>query len=300
MALVLALLGVGVVLARLPQVPKETSKSLDTIVLWFSLPGLVLTLVPGLDLDTRTLVPILVAWGTLAVLAVLVLGLSRVAGWSRAQTGTLLLVVPLANTSFLGIPAVEALQGADHIPYAIIHDQLGSFLALATYGTFIAARYGSGASPDFGATLGRILTFPPFVALVVAFVARSVALPDLVFDVAGRAADTLVPLTMLAVGMRLRIPQRLADLGPLVAGLTLRMAVAPAVVIGLMAVFGFSGIAWETSALEVAMPPMVTAAVVATAAGLDEDLASALVGVGVLAAMLSLPAWAGVIQAVVG
>ncbi len=300
MALVLALLGVGVVLARLPQVPRETSKALDAVVLWFSLPGLVLTLVPQLDLDGSTLVPIVVAWGTLALLAVLILGLARVAGWSRAQTGTLLLVVPLANTSFLGIPAVEALQGADHIPYAIIHDQLGSFLALATYGTFIAARYGSGASPDFGATVGRILTFPPFVALVVAFVARSVAMPELLFDVAGRAADTLVPLTMLAVGMRLRIPQRLADLGPLVAGLTLRMAVAPAAVVGLMAVFGFSGVAWETSALEVAMPPMVTAAVVATASGLDEDLASALVGVGVLVAMLSLPAWAGVISAVTG
>ncbi len=292
---VLALLGLGAVLARVPAVPDGTPKSLDAVVLWFSLPGLVLTLVPGLDLDTRTLVPIGVAWGTAALLAVLVLGLARVSGWSRTQVGALLLVVPLANTSFLGIPMVEALLGAEHVPYAIIHDQLGSFLLLATYGTVIAARYGSGASPDFGATVGRILTFPPFVALVVAFVARSVALPELVFTVAGRAADTLVPLTMLAVGMRLRIPQRLADLGPLVAGLVLRMGVAPAVVVGIMAVFGFSGIAWETAALESAMPPMVTASVVATASGLDEDLSSALVGIGVLVAFVSLPFWAGVL-----
>lgn len=292
---VLVLLGLGVLLARIPSVPDGTARGLDAVVIWFSLPGLVLTLVPGLDLDASTLVPVGVAWGTAALLAVLVLALSRPARWSRAQVGALLLVVPLANTSFLGIPMVAALQGADHVPYAIIQDQLGSFLLLATYGTVIAARYGSGATPDLAGTVGRVLTFPPFVALVVAFVARSIAFPPLVFDVAALAADTLVPLTMLAVGMRLSLPRRLADVGPLATGLVLRMAVAPAAVVGVMLAFDRSGIAWETAALEAAMPPMVTASVVASAAGLDEDLASSLVGIGVLVAVVSLPFWAGVV-----
>jgi len=41
--------------------------------------------------------------------------------------------------------------------------------------------------------------------------------------------------------------------------------------------------------LQSAAPPMVTAGVVAVAAGLDEDLVSFMVGVGTLVSFLSLP-----------
>lgn len=295
MEVVLGLLVVGVVLARVPSLPNDAAKALDLLVLWFALPGLILAVIPGLDFDASTAVPVVVAWSTLALLALLVLALGRIFGWSRQVVGTLLLVVPLGNTSFLGIPAVTELLSPAHVPFAVIHDQLGSFLALATYGTVVAARYGAGARPTAAATFGRVLTFPPFVALVAALVVRQTGMPSLVHDLADRAALTLVPLTMITVGMRLRVPKRFQELGPLVAGLVLRMAVAPAVVVAVIAVFGFTGLAWETTALEVAMPPMVTAAVVATASGLDEDLAASLVGVGVLVALVSLPMWAGII-----
>ncbi len=295
MEVVLALLVAGVLLRRVPALPADAPKALDTLVLWFALPGLILAVVPGLDLGAETLVPVGVAWGALVVLAVLVLAAGRALNWSRKTVGTMLLVVPLGNTSFLGIPAVNELLSPAHVPYAVIYDQLGSFLALATWGTVVAARYGNGAKPTAGATLGRVVTFPPFIALVAAFVVRQTGMPALAHDLADRAASTLVPLTMLVVGMRLRLPRRAADLGPLVVGLGLRMAVAPALVVGALVLLDLGGLAWETSALEAAMPPMVTAAVVATASGLDEDLASALVGVGVLVALVSLPFWVALI-----
>lgn len=295
MDVVLALLVTGVVLARVPAMPAGTPKALDFLVIWFALPGLILTAIPTMDLDARTAVPVVVAWGTLVLLALLVLAMAKPFGWSRTTVGTLLLVVPLGNTSFLGIPAVRELLSPAHVPFAVIHDQLGSFLALATYGTVIAARYGSGDRPTAGATLGRVVTFPPFVALVAAFVVRETGMPDVVSQLAARAGDTLVPLTMLVVGMRLKVPTQFDRLQPLVAGLVLRMAVAPAAVVGVVALGGFTGLAWETTSLEVAMPPMVTASVVATNAGLDEDLAASLVGVGVLVALVSLPFWASVI-----
>jgi predicted permease len=47
--------------------------------------------------------------------------------------------------------------------------------------------------------------------------------------------------------------------------------------------------AWQASILQVGMPPMVTAGLVATQAGLDEELATLVVGVGILLAFASLP-----------
>lgn len=296
MLIVLALLLLGVVAARIPAVPERAPMTLDALVLWFALPGLILTEVPGLDLGASTAVPVAIAWGTLALLALLVLALGRARGWSRRTVGTMLLVVTLGNTSFLGIPAVTALLGPDHVGQAIIYDQLGSFLALATWGTLVAARYGAGATPTLGGTVRRVLTFPPFVALVVALVLREVALPgdvaEVVFGVADRLGAMLIPLTMLAVGMRLRLPSSWSTLEPLVWGLVLRMGAAPAAAYGAMLLLDTGGMAWQTSVFEASMPPMVTAGIVATAAGLDEELSSALVGVGVLAALVTAPFWA--------
>ena len=296
---VLALLLLGVVAARLPAVPDRAPATLDVLVLWLALPGLILTEVPDLELGTSTIVPVAVAWGTLALLALLVLVMARARGWGRRTTGTMLLVVPLANTSFLGIPAVTALLGPDHVGHALVYDQLGSFLALATWGSLVAARYGAGSSPTLGSTVRRVLTFPPFVALVAAFVLREVALPatagQVVTDVAGRLGGMLVPLTMLAVGMRLTLPRAWDTLEPLTVGLVLRMGVAPAAAYGAMLLLDGGGMVWQTSIVEASMPPMVTAGVVATAAGLDEELSASLVGVGVLAALVTAPFWASLV-----
>lgn len=297
MLTVVALLVLGVLVARAGLLPEGSVKVLDQVVLRLSLPGLVLARLPDLDLAATALVPVAVAWGTLALLAVLVLAAARVLALDRRTTGTLLLVVPLGNTSFLGIPAVQALLGEGHVPYAVVYDQLGSFLALATFGTVVAARYGSGSSPTWGATLRRVATFPPFVALVAGLVARSTGLPAAVEDVAAALGATLTPLAMLTVGMRLAIP-RVDALPPLLTGLALRLAVAPAAVFGIATALGAlagadaGAVAWQTSLLESAMPPMVTASVVASGSGLDGRLAAGLVGIGVLVAALSLPAWA--------
>lgn len=291
MLTVLVLLLLGVVLGRWRGLPEATPRVLDAFVIAVALPGLILALVPQLEVGRRTAIPVAVAWAGLVLSALLVLGISRIAGWDRRTTGTLLVVVPLGNTSFLGIPAVEAVLGADHVPYAIVYDQLGSFLAIATYAAFVAGRYGGAEPPRLGTSLRRLATFPPFVALVVGAVMIVTGVPDVVTDVAGRLGATVTPLAMVAIGMRLRPPDAEASHAPLAAGLAVRMVAVPLAVFGAMLALGGDGPAWETSVLEAAMPPMVTASVVAIEAGLDEHLAATLAGIGVVVAMVTLPLW---------
>lgn len=291
---VLGLLACGVLAARVRAVPAGTAPVIDRLVIVLALPGLVLARVPGMELDASVLVPVAVAWGTLVLLAVLVLVLSRLLAWSRTTTGTMLLCVPLGNTSFLGLPAVESLLGTEHLVYAIVYDQLGSFLAVATWGAFVAARWGHGAQPSVRSVLRRVLTFPPFVALAVALVARWTGLPQPVTTVAELLGGMVTPLAMLAIGMRLRIPH--TDALPTVAtGLGLRLVLAPAAVLGVVAATGASGVVWEAATLEAAMPPMVTAGIVAIDAGLDERLTAALTGGGILVALVTLPVVAALV-----
>jgi malate permease and related proteins len=277
---------------RTRYLPDSTASVLDAVVVRVSLPALVLAVVPGIPIDAGLVVPVAVAWGTLALLAGAVLVLSRLLHLDPVTRATLLIVVPLGNTSFLGFPAVEALLGREALPFAVVYDQLGSFLAIATYASILAARYGRTAPGTEMSPLRRVLTFPPFLAVVAAMLLRPVGLPGPVEDLVAVVGATVTPLAMLAIGMRIDLTSALHKPLALATGLGLRMAAAPAAVLLLIALTGADGLVWDVALLQAAMPPMVTAAVIASDAGLDERLAAALAGTGVVLAMATLPLWA--------
>jgi malate permease and related proteins len=292
---VLALLLVGVAIGQFRWLPDGSSGLLDAVVVRFSLPALIVSVLPQVDLRADLLVPVIAAWGTTLVLAALVWLLTAPMHLEPVVRATLLLVVPLGNTSFLGFPAVEALLGPGHLPAAVVYDQLGTFLALVTFGSVVAGRAGAGPSPSVRAIVRRIVTFPPFAAMVVAAVALAVGgLPAPVADVADVLGATVTPLAMLAVGARLRFGGGAWRPGLLALGLGLRMVLAPGLVLLAALLLGGEGTVWEASILEAAMPPMVIAGVLAADAGLDAELASRLVGIGVLAAMVTLPLWTAI------
>ncbi len=281
---------IGVVLNPTHRFPKDTGNVLGLFAIYVSLPALVLLKIPALKFSTDLLAPVLMPWVMLLVSAAGVLGLARVFKWHRQITGCLLLLIPLGNTSFLGIPMVRAFFGEQAIPYAVLYDQLGSFLALATYGSVVIALYGS----DTGQTtlaniLKRVMTFPPFIALILAFALKSVAYPNALTSLLSTLGATLVPIVMIAVGFQLTFSIEREMALPLVSGLTIKLVIAPAIALGLCKAMGLQGEAVSVSIFEAGMPPMVSAAALAILAGLSPALAAALAGSGIILSFVTLP-----------
>ena len=285
----LILLAAGQVMRRIPGFPVDTDRSLNLYVIYVALPALVLLQVPKLVLSSELLVPLLMPWLVVLVSGSLVLVVCRVFGWSREITGALLLMVPLGNTSFLGIPMVEMFFGISEVKYAILYDQFGSFLALSTYGTFILALYGGGEKPSLGKTLRKIVFFPPFIALIVALMLRPVSIPVWLVSMLEMTARSLVPVVLVAIGFQMRLRMPTSELLPFAAGLTIRLLIIPVIFILACRVFGLTGPAIQVSLFETAMPSMVTAGALASIAGLEPRLTSALVGYGILVSFVTLP-----------
>ncbi len=130
----LILLGAGFLFKRIPSFPASTGKSLNLYIIYVALPGLILAKVPSLHITSQILIPVTIAWASVALSAAMVLAISRIMKWSDNLVGALLLMVPLGNTSFLGVPMVERFMGPEAIPHALLYDQFGSFMALSTYG----------------------------------------------------------------------------------------------------------------------------------------------------------------------
>lgn len=290
LAVVLACFAVGVAVRRLAPGTERLVAPLDQAVIGVTLPALILAKLPELELGADLVVPVAAAWGAGGVAVAAVLVVSRRAGWSRATTGTLLLVTPLGNTTFLGLAMVEALLGAEALSRALAFDQLGSFFGLAVYGSVVAAHWGRGEG-GWRPVLGRLLRFPPFFAVVASFALRAVEVPAWLDAGLGAVGQLVGPLAMLTVGLRFRLA--LADHARQAARwcLGIKMGLMPLAVLGAAVLAGsLDDPAWTASVLEAGMPPMVTAGVVAAQADLDGELAATVVGVGLLLALVTVPA----------
>lgn len=285
----LILLVAGNIMRRIPGFPVDTDRSLNLYVIYVALPALVLVQVPKLVLSSELLAPLLMPWLVVMVSGSLVLMTCKLFGWSREITGALLLMVPLGNTSFLGIPMVEMFFGVPGVKYAILYDQFGSFLALSTYGTFILALYGGGERPSLDKILRKVVFFPPFIALVVALLLRPVTFPVWLVSMLEMTAKSLVPVVLVAIGFQMRLRMPTSELLPFAAGLTMRLLVTPLIFIFACRVIGLTGPAIQVSLFETAMPSMVTAGALASIVGLEPRLTSALVGYGILASFVTLP-----------
>ena len=281
--------GLGLIFRRLEAFPKDSAQVLNMFALYVSLPALILLKMPQLKLGREALVVAIAPWGMLLLSVALILLAARHFGWSRAKTGVLLLVVPVGNTSFMGVPMVNAFFGSPGIPYLIVYDQIGTMLIFALYGSLILALYGKEGTLNIASVARRALLFPPTIAAVAGLALRPWPYPELVVTTLHGISQSLTPLVMTAIGFQLRWRLSPNVLGPLSYGLLIKLLVAPLVALGVFRLFGLSGLPVDIAVFEAGMPPMVTAGALAVVAGMESELAVALVGVGIIAAFATLP-----------
>jgi predicted permease len=279
----------GMFFNRLEAFPKDSAQTLNMFVIYVSLPAMILVKVPKIVISPEIMVPILVSWSMLLFSVALVLLAARLWRWQRPIVGVLLLAVPMGNTSFMGIPVIQAFFGEAGIPYLIVYDQVGTVMIFATYGSFILAMYGKGTSFNLPAVARRILLFPPTIAFAASLAARAWPFPAELEHILQNVSLTLVPLVMTAVGLqlRLRLPSRV--ISPLGIGLGVKLLAAPLTVLAACRLTGLAGMGANVSIIEAGMPPMVIAGALAVVAGMDAELAVAIVGVGIVLSFATLP-----------
>jgi predicted permease len=268
---------------------------LNRFVVYVSLPALVFVYMVKLDIDARFILPIASAWGLFALSVALLLLLSHVFQWSHSVAGALLMTIPFGNTSFLGIPFTKAFFGGTGIPYAIIYDQLGSFLILSTAGIVILSLY-STQQTTLGKILYRIVTFPSFVALLIALTLDAQTPPMWLMTLLGYLAATLTPIALLSIGLHLKLRLEPDKIIPLGAGLFIKLILAPLVVLGIFLFLDLHSLSAQVSTLEAGMGPMISSAMLAMMAGLERRFVASLLGYGIMISFVTLPLWYQVIR----
>ncbi|MBU1342753.1 MAG: AEC family transporter [Proteobacteria bacterium] len=283
------LLALGKLSRRLSVFPENTPNVLNQFVIYISFPATVLLKINGIDIQTDLLVLALVPWVLVFLSIFAVKMISKFLHWDKKLTGAVMLSVALGNTSFFGFPAVSAFFGENSLGYAIIYDQLGSFIALATFGTLVVSVYGTSQKISLKTILFKIIGFPPFIALVAGFILVKTPIPLMILKMIEGLSATLIPLVIFSVGTQLKFRQPLSNVKPICITIVLKMIVSPFIAILILMAMGIQGPVFNISVFEAAMPSMVMSGILAAAGNLRADVANAAIGYGILFSFITLP-----------
>ncbi|MBX5484790.1 MAG: AEC family transporter [Myxococcaceae bacterium] len=279
-ALLIVSVGLGILARRSRMFPAQTPEVLNSVILNVALPALVLRVLHDVPVTPSLFAAASMLWLQFLLSLTVFWLLARFTSLERGTAGALILTAGLSNTAYVGLPVIEAVLGHEALGVAVFVDQIGSFLVMASLGIAAAAAF-SGRSAHPRTIALKVLRFPPFIALVVAFLLRPVAFPAWALTTLDRLGGLLTPLALFSVGFQLRFGEVHRRLGALGAGLLFKLAVSPLVLGLLFALFAApASTEWKVTVLQCAMPPMVTGGILASQSELDPPLAAAMVGVG--------------------
>lgn len=261
---------------------EEAPKTLNQFVIFVSLPAMILLQVPKMSFSMEFLIPIVIAWSVMGITAFIALFVSKALNFTKEITGALMLVSILTNSSFLGIPIIDAYIGNSAMPYILIYDQFGTFIAFSFYGTFIVSYYSQKSEVNFKIIAYKIITFPPFIALITALFLMGIELNTNIIKVLTTLSNTIVPVALVAVGLQLKLKLSKDEIKPFGVSLIIKLLIAPIIAIFITKLFGWNSEATKVSILEAAMAPMITAGAIASMTGLAPRLSSAIVGYGII------------------
>ncbi len=290
MLLLFLLGGYGAQRFLVPDTQERWAEMFNHFVIYISLPALVFVYMVDLKVDSRFILPIGSAWLLYTLSVGIILLCSKILGWSRSLTGALLMVSPYGNTSFLGVPFTKAFFGEDGIPYAVIYDQLGSFLILSTMGLLTLSLYSS-QKATLSRILYRIFTFPAFVTLIAALLMDRSMVPDWLMDLLSILAATLTPAALLSIGLYLKLRLDRDKLTAFGVGLILKLLLTPLVLFALFWLMDLRGLSAQVTLFEAAMAPMVSSSMLALSAGLERQFVASILGYGIVLSFVTLPLW---------
>src|SRR5262245_2495103 len=123
---------IGILLKRSKRLPENAHAAWNGFFIHVSLPALTLIYVHDLKLSTELLFPVAMPWILFIAGCVFFWGVGKLLKLPQRTVGALTLVGGLGNTSFVGLPMIEAYYGTRGLGVGILVDQAGTYLVLST------------------------------------------------------------------------------------------------------------------------------------------------------------------------
>ena len=266
----------------------DNSKQLIEFIIYFSLPAIVFSKIYPLILDQKIFGLILMFICFILFNLLLAYFIGRMMKLNKLLLATFMIMATFGNTSFIGFSYIDAFYGQDYIVYGLIYDLFGSFLLLVSIGMFIIT-WGSGRKNDSKSMFKSIFLFPPTLMFFVTVIAKNFEVPNFLILTSQTLGTTLVPIAMIAIGMKLELKHIFVKFHIVTMAMVLKMVIVPIIIlIGFKYFYGIDQTWLNVSIIDVSMPTMIMASVLAIKGGLDEKVAINSLVLGVLLSLFTI------------
>ena len=267
---------------------KDNSKPLIEFVIYFSLPAIVFSKVYPLEINFGTLELILMFNTIIFANLFLSYLIAKFFKFDKKTFATFVIISTFGNTSFIGFSYINAFYGQDYVIYALIYDIFASFLILVTIGTIII-NWGAGNTVNFKSIIRNVVFFPPIMMFLFTIFLKLFEIPEFLLNTSATIGQTLVPIAMIAIGMKLELKNIFYKFNVVSLAILIKMIVVPIIVLICFDYFYTLDDIWsKVTILEVAMPTMTMAVVLAIKGGLDERLAINTLVLGVILSIFTV------------
>lgn len=276
---------VGMLLKRLNILKEGDSAALSKIVLNITLPSLIFVNLSKASINNELLVlPITAIFIVLVTMAIAYI-YSRIMSYSKATTWTIIIASSMMNTAFIGYPVIMGVLGNEGFVTSIFYDMVIAVM-FVVFGMILVSQFGGNKRQ----VLKNGITFMPLWAVILGLLFNLFNIP--LGYVIGNSLDYLsqatIPLIMLSLGLKISFSQISDKLKDTVFILSLRLLIAPLIVIMVLKFFNATGLIYSVAVLDTAMPIAMNALVLSITYDLDNQLMASVIFSSTILCLITL------------
>lgn len=295
--IMIGLIAVCLLLKRQGIITDQHRPVFGRLVTEFALPALIFTTLAVQEPGIGILLAVLVMTAAVICHLILSYGIGRVLGLGRPQMGAFMLVAAFGSSATLGYSLVTQIfpEHSAAVTDAVMISELGVGVPLFFIGVLVAMHFGDKGGGSVAANIRAYLTSPIFIAIVAGCVAAALTTGmkspawDTILSIFSLISLSLTVFVSLGIALMLRwIPLRTVGLLAVIT-VILTLILQPLIALFLADLVSLPPVDTDILLLETAMPSGMIAAVLSDRYGCDGELASVLVVVTYVVAVVTLP-----------
>ena len=285
---IIVMILIGVLSKKIGLLKENDVETLNNIVINIALPCMIFNALYTADVSLLPKLSILTVYIliTSLIVGILTYSLLHFLGWERKKIWSLVTVVVLGNTGFLGYPITHGIFGNEGMIRAVFCDISTSILFILL--SFILILIFDG---ELKVAIKKILTFLPLWAVVlgILFNIYSIPITPVGSTVVGYLAGATIPLIMISLGLSLKLEGLKYHFKEVGLASIIKLLIYPLIALGVLSLLNITGFEHTIGFIEATMSSAMLGMVIAVTYRLDWELTSDCIFTTTLFSLITIP-----------
>ncbi len=285
---IIAMILIGALSKKIGLLKEEDVETLNNIVINISLPCMIFSALYTADVSLLPRLSILTVHMliTSLIVGILTYSLLYFLGWDKRKIWSIVIVVVLGNTGFLGYPINQGIFGNEGMIREVFCDISTSIIFVIL--SFILILIFDG---EFKVAIRKILTFLPLWSIIlgIAFNVFNIPITSLGTTVVDYLAGATIPLIMISLGLSLKMDGLRNHFKEAGLASMIKLVIYPLIGLGVLGLLNITGFEHTIGFIEAAMSSAMIGLVLAITYKLDWELTSDCIFTSTVFSLVTIP-----------